>query len=184
MFEDFKYIKGLLENDKNTFLTLKHKGNIRYMLSTFMDADRETDTGLQFSGANENTETFGSTDFYNSTDFVKVKGSEYMLNNSLFFKRNGLNIKNCQYRVNGQDITPLMSMTEMFNLAKEFFNNKMHRVKSITSFQNDFFCFPIDIGKVPDDMISEIEWVVKADNKSPNDGTGIMYISYDKSYKL
>lgn len=184
VFEDFTYMKGMLENDKNTFLILKHKGSINYMLSTFMDADRETDTGLQITGGNEDTITFGSKDYYISTDYVKSKTSEYTLNNSLFFKRNGLNIKNCQYKLNGQDITPLMSITEIFNLAKDFFNNKMERVKSITSFQNEFFCMPFRIGQVPDDMISEIEWTVNADNKNPNGGTGIMFISYDKSYKF
>jgi hypothetical protein len=76
-----------------------------------------------------------------------------------------------------------MSITEIYNVAKKFFNG-MKRVKTIDSFQNDFFCFPIDIGKVPDDMISEIEWVVKADNNYPNGGTGIMFLSYDKSYKF
>lgn len=182
-FEDFRYVKGLLETDKNTQLSLQHKGNINYILSTFMDADRETDSGLQFTGANEDEQKFGTKDYFVSVDSNKTKTSEYMLNNSLYFKRNGLNIKNCIYRLNGQDITPLMSMTEMYNVAKKFFGG-MKRVKSITSFQNDFFCFPINIGKVPDDMISEIEFSVISSKNNPNGGTGIMYISYDKSYKL
>lgn len=183
VFEDFKYVKGLKDSDKNTILSLKHKGNINYILSTFMDFNNETDTGLQFVGANNDVVTFGTLSVYDRTqEEKKIKNSVNLLNNSLYFKRNGLNIKSCQYKLNGQDITPLMSITEIFNVAKKFFDG-MKRVKTINSFQNDFFCFPIDIGQVPDDMISEIEWVVQAD-KSQNGGTGIMYISYDKSYKL
>jgi hypothetical protein len=183
VFEDYKYVEGLKETDKNTLLTLKHKGNINYILSTFKDENNQSDSGLQFVGANDDTETFGSITINQTQEEKKISNNTYLLNNSLYFKRNGLNIKNCQYKLNGQDITPLMSITEIYNVAKKFFNG-MKRVKNINSFQNEFFCFPIDIGKVPDDMISEIEWVVKADNRSPSGGTGIMYISYDKSYKI
>lgn len=184
VFEDFKYVKGLKDSDKNTILSLKHKGNINYILSTFMDFNNETDTGLQFVGANNDVVTFGTLSVYDRTqEEKKIKNSVNLLNNSLYFKRNGLNIKSCQYKLNGQDITPLMSITEIFNVAKKFFDG-MKRVKTINSFQNDFFCFPVDIGQVPDDMISEIEFNVKADNKSSNGGTGIMYLSYDKQYKF
>jgi hypothetical protein len=183
VFEDYKYVEGLKETNKNTVLSLKHKGNINYILSSFKDYDAETDTGLQFIGANENETKFGTLDLTASQEERKIKYNTNLLNNSLYFKRNGLNIKNCQYKLNGQDITPLMSITEIYNLAKKFFGG-MKRVKTIDSFQNDFFCFPIDLGQVPDDMISEIEFAVKADNNNPNGGTGIMFLSYDKSYKF
>lgn len=183
VFEDYKYVEGLKETNKNTVLSLKHKGNINYILSSFKDYDAETDTGLQFIGANEDETKFGTLDLTASQEERKIKYNTNLLNNSLYFKRNGLNIKNCQYKLNGQDITPLMSITEIYNLAKKFFGG-MKRVKTIDSFQNDFFCFPIDLGQVPDDMISEIEFAVKADNNNPNGGTGIMFLSYDKSYKF
>ena len=183
VFEDYKYVEGLKETNKNTSLSLKHKGNINYILSSFKDYDAETDTGLQFIGANEDETKFGTLDLTASQEERKIKYNTNLLNNSLYFKRNGLNIKNCQYKLNGQDITPLMSITEIYNLAKKFFGG-MKRVKTIDSFQNDFFCFPIDLGQVPDDMISEIEFAVKADNNNPNGGTGIMFLSYDKSYKF
>ena len=183
VFEDYKYVEGLKETNKNTVLSLKHKGNINYILSSFKDYDAEMDTGLQFIGANEDETKFGTLDLTASQEERKIKYNTNLLNNSLYFKRNGLNIKNCQYKLNGQDITPLMSITEIYNLAKKFFGG-MKRVKTIDSFQNDFFCFPIDLGQVPDDMISEIEFAVKADNNNPNGGTGIMFLSYDKSYKF
>ena len=40
------------------------------------------------------------------------------------------------------------------------------------------------VSLLTDDMISEIEFAVKADNNNPNGGTGIMFLSYDKSYKF
>ena len=182
-FEDYKYVEGLKETDKNTLLTLKHKGNINYILSTFKDYNNQSDTGLQLVGANDDTETFGSITVNQTQEEKKISNNSYLLNNSLYFKRNGLNIKNCRYRLNGQDITPLMSIKEIYNVAKKFFGG-MNRVKNINSFQNDFFCFPIDIGKVNDDMINEIEFSVISGKNNPNGGTGIMFISYDKSYKL
>jgi len=183
VFEDYKYVEGLKETDKNTSISLKHKGKINYILSTFKDYNAETDTGLQFAGANDDTDKFGDIIINQTQEVKKISNNSYLLNNSLYFKRNGLNVKNCRYRLNGQDITPLLSVTEIYNVAKKFFGG-MNRVKNITSFQNDFFCFPIDIGQVSDDMINEIEFSVISAKNNPNGGTGIMFISYDKSYKF
>ena len=195
-FEDFKNIKGVKGSDKNTYLSIKHKGNINYILSTFTDENRETDAELQLYGCNAN---FGkllpesaTIDDLNdglysalmmSPEFVKVLRMENVLNNSIYFKRNGLNIKSCQYRLNGQDITPIMNMMEIYNLAREFFGG-MKRVHSTVSFQNEFFCMPISVGKIEDGMLSEIEWIVNADSKSANGGEPIMFVCYDKTYKI
>lgn len=195
-FEDFKNIKGVNGPNKNVYLSLKHKGNINYILSTFTDKNRETDTELQFYGCNTNfgalfPESATLDDLNNgqysalmvSPEFIKVLEFENVLNNSIYFKRNGLNIKSCQYRLNGQDITPIMNMTEMYNLAREFFGG-MKRVPSIVSFQNEFFCMPMTVGKIEDGMLSEIEWIVNADSKSANGGEPVMFVSYDRTYKI
>lgn len=200
VYQDFKYMAGVNGSNKNTYTTIKHTGNINYILSTFTDANRESDTGLQLAKCNADTATFGTlllealstfseinsgglTKNMASSDYIKILEYENLLNNSLYFKRNGLNIKNCQYRINGQDITPLMNMMDIFNLAKEFFGD-MKRVQSVHSFQNEFFCMPMKVGELADDMVSEIEWITNADNKNANGGTPIMFVCFDKVYQF
>ena len=199
-YQDFKYMAGVNGADKNTFTTIKHTGNINYILSTFTDANRETDSGLQLAKCNANESVYGVlikdslttftelnagelTKNMASSDYIKILEYENLLNNSLWFKRNGLNIKNCQYRLNGQDITPLMNVMDIFNLAKEFFGD-MKRVQSIHSFQNEFFCMPMKVGELADDMVSEIEWITNSDNKLANGGTPIMFVCFDKSHQF
>ena len=182
-YEDFKHIKGNNEKNKNVYLSLQHKGKINYLLSTFTDAERYTDTGLQLNGANDNVNKYGDFSLVPSA-FTKSFEVEYNLNNSLYFKRNGLNVDTCQYRCNGQDVTPMMNMFEMFHQARSFFGGKMERVNSLVSFQNDFFCFPMKIGKVDEDMINKIEFLSKSGSKQPNGGEAIMFLSYNKSFNF
>ena len=199
-YQDFKYMVGVNGSDKNTYTTIKHTGNINYILSTFTDKNRDSDTGLQLAKCNTDETTYGLlirdalttfsqinsgelTKNMASADYIKILEYENLLNNSIYFKRNGLNIKYCQYRLNGQDITPLMNIMDIFNVAKEFFGD-MRRVQSVNSFQNEFFCFPIKVGELADDMVSEIEWITNSDNKTANGGTPIMFICFDKAYQF
>ena len=275
-FKDYKTIRGKNDNNKNVSLYLKHKGAINWVLSTFVDYNRETDTGLQLYGVNSEIATFGNiivvednspyniavanslsftktvtTAFADTTEVTKTYATptvfdashynnvvsdlsstidkfnviitnakneieevfthlkdnnvtasglyenkinennltpeviknlntENLLNNSLWFKRNGLNILDAKYTLNGQDITPNMSMKEIYLNAKEFFQG-MDRVKSLVSFQNEFFCFPMMLNIKDKNMISELQWDVTADRNSPNGGKPIMFVCYDKS---
>lgn len=200
VFKDYKHIAGNILTNKNSSLKYKHKGNLSYVLGTFTDVDRKTDTGLQLQFCNVNEAKFG-TRFLNtytalaqiSTTFnsftLNVKNildrmPPHALNNSIYFKRNGLNIKSSQFILNGQNITPQMDISQIFLTAKEFFNNQMNRVKSLVSFQNDFFVFPVQINITDDEFISEIEWNVESGENNPNGGMPHLFICYDKFVEL
>lgn len=201
-FQDYITIKGEKQANKNVFLQYKHKGNLKYIMGTFTDPNRDTDTGLQLQNCNTDTGQFGSimnniyptldnpsagVPAYRNTSGDLLSTTKYtnILNNSVYFKRTGCNIKSSQYVLNGQNLTPIMNMNQIYNVAKDFFANKMDRVKSIASFEREFFVFPIMIGQTDEDFINEIEWVVNADNYPTNaGGTPFLFLCYDKTITI
>jgi hypothetical protein len=115
---------------------------------------------------------------------IKDLGYENTLNNSRCFKRNGLNIKTSQLLLNGQQITHLMTMPELYIHAMEFFNNEMKRAKTINSFQNEYFCFPYRLDITDDEHVSVIEWDIKADSRISNGGTPLLFICFETTIQL
>lgn len=198
-FKDYKHIAGDVLINKTSSIKYKHKGNLSYVFGTFTDSQRKTDTGLQLQFCNSVQATFGLTfvsdyaAFGNLRTFsgttLNVKNildrmPPNALNNSIYFKRNGLNIKSSQFVLNGQNMTPQLDISQIYLTAKEFFNNQMNRVKSLVQFQNDFFVFPIQIHITDDEFISEIEWNVESGLNDPNGGTPHLFICSEKTIDL
>jgi len=201
VYEDFEVVKGNLGSNKNTILMKKHKGNIKYLLGTFTDPNKEGDLELQLAHCNSDTSVFKNKMVYdispNSTstsktfeinqdnispEYIQMLSHENNLNNSIYFKRNGLNVKNSKYIINGQELCPYMDVNEIYFNAKQFM--PMKRVKSLVSFQNEFFCHPMVVNQTDNNSMNLIEWEVSADNKAPNGGTPYLFICYEKSLKL
>lgn len=199
-FKHYHTIRGTKNNTKNTSLLYTHKGKLNYLIGTFV-VYGENDTGLQLSRCNEDTTTFGNiflTSYNNVTDLgnnvvttatvtserIKKTGVENHLDTSLYFKRAGSNIKSSQYFLNGQAMTPSMDIPQIYNVAKDFFNNQMTRVKSLASFENEFFVFPMIINQKDPDYISNIEWICTADNRANFDAYPVIFLCYDKNIIL
>lgn len=201
-FKDYKTNYGAVnDNGKNANLLVHHTGNINYILCTFIDKNRMTSTGLQLQYCNEDVTTFNEKLVLNypslasiNTTFsvgvatyeaIKATCSENLLNNSLYFKRNGLSVKSCQLLHNGVNLTPNMNIYQLYLNAKDFFNGAFNRLKSIASFQNEFFIFPYNLTIDDDNFNSEIEWIVNNDDiKADNGGQPIMFLCYDKTINL
>lgn len=201
IYEDFEVVKGNLGSNKNTVLMKKHKGNIKYLLGTFTDSNKEGDLELQLAHCNSDTSVFNDKMVYDisvnnastsktfeinqdniSPEYIQMLSHENNLNNSIYFKRNGLNVKNSRFSINGQELSPYMGVDEIYFNAKQFM--PMKRVKSLVSFQNEFFCHPMVVNQTDESSMNLIEWEVSADNKAPNGGTPYMFICYEKSLKL
>jgi hypothetical protein len=60
-FTDYKIVKGINGIDKNIHLIHTFKGKIKYIIGTFMDANKNTDSGLQLSKHNADVPTFKSS---------------------------------------------------------------------------------------------------------------------------
>ena len=196
-FKHFNTVKGSKNNTKNTSLSHTHKGTLNYIIGTFVVLG-DNDTGLQLTKCNKNTSIFGEyfkgnySDIfaYEETPIVSLTASsrvakslstENNLDNSLYFKRAGSNIKTSQFFMNGQAITPMMDIPQIYNVAKEFFNNAMTRVKSIASFENEFFVFPMMINQYQEEYSSEIEWVCSSGNRKDFNAYPILILCSDKT---
>lgn len=173
-FKHYEVVKDVNQDTKNTNLSYKHKGKLDYLIASFVVMGNY-DTGLQLHKCNENEgifeekfkNTYLNLDAYTaspvsttsvSSKAVKNLSTENNLDNSLYFKRAGSNIKSSQFFINGQAITPSMDIAQIYGHAKEFFNNQMTRVKTISSFEHEFFVFPLMISQMEDDYSTEIVW--------------------------
>lgn len=199
-FKHYHTIKGTKNDTKNTSLSYKHKGKLNYLIGTFV-VYGENDTGLQLAKCNLDTFKFGTTFKTTYTDVddlgynimttynassrtIKSLTTEINLDNSLYFKRAGSNIKSSQYFMNGQAMTPIMDMPQIYNVAKEFFNNQMTRVKSLSSFEHEFFVFPMLINQQDPEYISNIEWICSAGKRENFDSYPVLFLCYDKTINL
>lgn len=199
-FKHYLTVKGLRNDTKNTSLTYTHKGKINYLLGTFV-VYGENDTGLQLSKCNEDEATFGTmfkatfstiaelgynllTTRTATSQRAKNLSPENNLDNSLYFKRAGSNIKSSQYFMNGQAMTPIMDIPQIYNVAKDFFNGDMKRVKSLASFENEFFVFPMLINQPDPEYVNEIEWICTAGDRNNFDAYPVLFLCYDKTISL
>jgi thiamine kinase-like enzyme len=119
-----------------------------------------------------------------SSKIAKNLSTENNLDNSLYFKRAGSNIKSSQFFMNGQAITPAMDIPQIYNVAKEFFNNDMSRVKSLASFENEFFIFPMMINQTQEEYSSEIEWICSAGSRKDFNAYPILILCTDKTIEV
>lgn len=173
-FKHYNTVKATHTITKDTQLNYKHKGKLDYILSTFVVGGNH-DTGLQLQQCNKDASIFGVpfkknygdlrafvrtpvTSQHVSSKMIKDLTTENNLDNSLYFARQAINVRSSQYTLNGQALTPRMDMSQMYAQAKEFFNNKMDRVRSLSSFESEFFVFPAVISQDDDNYVSEIEW--------------------------
>ena len=208
VFKNYKTITGAQASNKDITLKGYHKGKINYILSSFI-VKGERDEGLQLEHCNEDEDKFGSmfqntyieTVDINGVDYemlapeyedlpfithhitpemVKMKTTVNNLNNSIYFRRDATNLKTAKYSVNGVDITPDMSMIEIYGAAKEFFNKEMRRVKSLASFETEFFAFPIIINQKDKDFVNQVELICTGGNTRQDLETyPIMFICHD-----
>lgn len=203
-FKHYDTVRGTETHTKDITLSYTHKGEIDYLISSFIVLGHE-DTGLQLEACNEDEivfdtkfkldyptfDDFVDTPFsvkYSSSKAIKTLVKTNNLNNSLYFSRQALNLRSSQYFINGQAITPSMDIPEIYGQAKEFFNNLMTRVKCLASFESEFFVFPISIEQNEKDYCTTIEWQCTAGDRTDfattYDNNGdvypIMFISYNK----
>ena len=60
----------------------------------------------------------------------------------------------------------------------------MNRVKSLASFENEFFVFPMMINQKEEEYSSDIEWVCTAGTRKDFDAYPILIICTDKSIEV
>lgn len=196
-FKHYKTIRGTKNNTKNVSLQHNHKGKLNYLMTTFVVLG-ENDMGLQLQSCNSDVKRFGEyfkenygdiftyeetpmTSKTASSKTAKSLSTENNLDNSLYFKRAGSNVKTSQLFMNGMAITPAMDIPQIYNVAKEFFNNSMNRVKSLASFENEFFVFPMMINQEQEDYSSEIEWICSAGERQDFNAYPILILCADKT---
>lgn len=186
IFPHYTVIKGPVEERKNVSMLYQHKGPIDYILGSFIVAGRY-DTGLQLAHCNANEEIFGkpfkeiyaNLEAYTATPITENNitpekilelTTENTLNNSIYFKREGLGLLKAQYTINGQQTTPEMDPMQLYSHAKSFFGDRMLRPKSITSFLSEFYVFPLRVDEFKEEAVSIIEMKTTHDesNEKPN----------------
>lgn len=199
-FKHYHTVKGSINDTQESHLSYNHKGQLNYILSSFVNFGTQ-DEGLQLNKCNIDTTRFGDffRDKYGNSDFlgknlltsftinselVKSLYSENNLDNSIYFKRSGSNVKASHFVINGQNMTPEMDTIQIYNVAKEFFNGDMNRVKSLSSFSNEFFVFPILMNQMDKDFVSEIQWNCSSMNKTEFQSYPIMFLCFDKEISI
>lgn len=203
-FEDYTHFKSMKNTkSKNTTVRGRTNKNVKYILSTFTDVNRNTDTGLQLQHYNLNTAKFDNrivASNANSTTFntnnnngiptsknfsdslCKFLNKPNQLNNSIYFKRSGIDVKTNQYRVNGVEISPPYTALESFNNIKSTFNTQLSKVGNLASFINDFFMNVQEYNNT-DNSISDVEWVVFGENKDVG-GEAHLFLIHDSSVQF
>ncbi len=208
-FDDFSHFKSMANpNNKNTIVKAKVFNNIKYMIGTFTDNNQKTDRGLQLQHVNEDTAKFG-TKVYNvmptsistaaqlrnylnedrpitqldySAEVAKTLNKPNTLNNSIYFKRNGIDMSTNQFRVNGVNITPPFTALESFNNVKHVFNTQLKKVSNLASFINDFFMNVVMYNSNKDE-VSNVEWEIVGEGKNVG-GHAHLFIVHNKSVKF
>lgn len=189
-FKDYRHRNGLIcQNSKTSQTMIKTKNKLLWMLGTFSPTNRETIQNLQLQHVNENTTNFGEkiSDSTTTTSFINAKNYTYkqaldskkpnVLNNSIFYKRDGRGIKSCQFSVNGYDITPPMSVPECYNETRRTLNTDLKRIKTIQSFEADFFSNLVDY-EDNDDGYKQIDWKVVSDETIQYGGIPHIFICF------
>lgn len=199
-FTDYMTIVGFTKgNNKNTSVSFQCDKPINYLLGTFTSPSRIAENELLLSHCHSTEGTYGDllttalasvADYntlkrhqhYYSYDVAKQLKLPYLLNNSIYFQRNGKGILNCVFNINGYNITPKLSLLACYKEAKKCFDTEYKRVISLASFENDFFCNAI---KVEDNTfdVKRIEWNVETDpSKFSEGGQPIVFVCTEGSY--
>ena len=188
-FKDYQHKQGIKgQYTKSSQTMIKTKKPLLWMLGTFSHKDREVVQNLQLQHYNSDTNNFGAK-FLTTTSkvsYITDKNFSHkqaldskkpnVLNNSIFFKRDGRGVKTCQFRVNGSDVTPPMTVAECYNETKRIMNNDLKIIKSLQSFQFDFFTNMIDYEENEEGM-KQIDWFVNSDNSNFG-GTPHLFICF------
>lgn len=203
-FEDYTHFKSMKNTkSKNTIVRGRTDKNIKYILATFTDSNRNSDTGLQLEHHNKDTTKFGDKIIYlNSTatalntninngiphyrhyssDYAKQLHKPNQLNNSIYFKRNGIDVKTNQFIVNSVEVSPPYSQLESFNNVKRYFKTNMNKVCNLTSFVNDFFMNVQEYNNNKDEITS-VEWIVHGENRNVG-GEAHLFLVHTKSVQF
>lgn len=203
-FEDYSHFKSMRNtSSKNAVVKGRTDKNIRYMLTTFTDNTRNTDSGLQFQHMNEleakfrdkikdtcvdfddlnDTRSNGDPVVGNySIEHAKNMEKPNQLNNSIYFKRTGIDVQTNQYRVNGVEISPPYTSLESFNNIKNTFQTKLQKAKTLASFETDFF-MNVQEYNSGEKEISVVEWVINGENRNVG-GEGHLFLVHDKSVQF
>jgi hypothetical protein len=207
-FDDYSHFKGnIMNNHKNTIIKGITNKNIKYIISTFTDKDRLTDTGLQLQHLNQDTAKFDlkmiwevpttatsvasirdvlnkntpvHVDLYNAY-IARTLQKPNLLNNSIYFKRNATGIKTNLFRVNGTDITPPLSPLECFNNLKSTLNTQFKISPNLSSYINDFYISVVEYNS--NDEYSNVEWEIIGDSLTTG-GTGHIFLVHNISTKI
>jgi hypothetical protein len=178
-FKDYITIKGALETvSKSCIVSCVTEKPVEWVMGTFTCTDRYIDNELILQHAHTNTTRYGFMikdtvtigDYNNkipvgllySYEVSKFQKDPYLLNNSIYYDRNGVNINTCKWTVNNYDITPNMTIAECYNETKQVFNSDFKKVISLASFESNFFANAV----IVDDMtnnIKNISWEVNND---------------------
>ena len=185
-YENYMTVKGLICKDsKSTTMSCVIEQPVVWSMGVFMPINQHIESELvlqhantditKYGGLMKDTVTIGNynakipVDLLYSYDVSRFQKDPYLLNNSLYFNRDGLNVKNTKWRVNSYDITPYMNMSSILNETKRVFNSEYKRVISLQSFEANFFVNAVEI----DDMTfsyKNIEWEVLNDPFKFNSG--------------
>ena len=194
VFKDYTTNKGeFLSLSKNVAMSFTTQKNILWLLGTFTSPIRESNTELILQHANSSTSKYGgqmkdtvSINQYNakipvallySYDVSKAQKDPYLLNNSIWFDRNGVNVKSCKWSINNFDISPQMDLYSCYNETKQLFNTDYKRVISLPSFENNFFANAIGVEDMSEN-IKVVEWSVLNDTSRISNvgGTPIIFM--------
>lgn len=200
-FDDFSHFKSMKNpSSKNTIVRGKTNKNVKQILTTFTDVNRYSDTGLQLQHHNTDVGRFGSLikNSYSSTatllngvnagdftyqtyspEYAKSLNKPNQLNNSIYFKRNGIDVKTNQFRANGVEISPPYTALESFNNVKKTFDTKLSKVNCLASFINDFFMNVQEYNNQKDEPLT-VEWMVVGEDKNVG-GDAHMFLIHNKS---
>lgn len=184
--------------DKKTSLSFKHSKPIKWLIGTFTDPLRNTETELLMSHCNTETK-YGNvivqslaniTAYNNKTphqayygyDVAKLYKLPYTLNDSRYMQRSGKGILHCVFNINGFDITPKLSLLGCYKETKKCFGTEYKRVISLASFEEDFFCNAVRLDDNEYDFKS-IQWDVTPDpRKFSTGGQPIIFVCTEGSY--
>lgn len=204
-FKDYTHFKGMKNTgSKTSSVKGRTQKNIEYILATYTDLNRNTDKGLQLQHYNTEDAKFSpvviqndaallgdlldinnnSTIVYDtySPDLGKVLNKQNQLNNSIYFKRNGIDIKTNQFRVNGVDISPPYTALETFNNTKQVLNTKLQKVGNLASFINDFYISAQDYNSI-ENKITDVEWFLTSEGRNVG-GEGHLFFVHNTSIQF
>ena len=201
LYKDYQYVQGtFLPKNKKSLTSFKTNKPIDWVLGTFANVERNTDTGLQLMHANSDVTKFGplmknslaDIGEYNNTtplallysyEVSKFQKDPYLLNSSIYLDRTGCGIQWCRYRLNSYDLTPRQDIIACYNETKKCFGSDYKKVQSILSFEENFFANAIRLDDTSSDL-KNIEWEVEYDPKKRNISGGTPMLFYCYTSKL